>query len=47
MLKGMEDSATEENFGLLNLYNPIEAFRRPLISNEFLFQPALTVSFVL
>ena len=47
MLKGMEGSAAEGNFGLLNIYNPMDVFRRPVVSNEFLFQPAPTGCFVL
>ena len=43
----MEGSAAEGNFGLLNIYNPMDVFWRPVLSNEFLFQPEPTVFFVL
>jgi hypothetical protein len=47
MLKGMEDSATEGFLGLRRFYNPMNVFRRPVLSTDFLEQPAPTASLVL
>jgi len=37
----MEGSAAEGNFGLLNIYNPMDVFMRPVLSNEFFFSQRL------